>query len=72
MRGLSGENGLAEDIVESIKQKDQARLYKVFTVCYVKDLDLVIFAKKIDLGLKWKVGGCSDKFSSADFGWNSL
>ncbi len=25
MRGLSGENGLAEDIVESIKQKDQAR-----------------------------------------------
>ena len=30
MRGLSGENGLAEDIVESIKQKDQVSLNILF------------------------------------------
>ncbi len=34
MRGLSGENGIAEDIVESIKQKDQARFYMFITFLY--------------------------------------
>ncbi len=54
---MSGENGLAEDIVESIKQKDQARFNKLLfhNVC-IKDSDLVIFAKKDKCRSKIKDG----------------